>query len=73
MKAFPNPEISQSLGGVREKIEAMIGLTDTTIDTVRRIASELRPVALDALGLAARRGTERDSQVRSTTPKIISE
>ena len=29
----------------------MMTLTDTTINTVRRIASELRPVALDTLGL----------------------
>jgi signal transduction histidine kinase len=31
----------------------MIKLTDNTINTVRRIASELRPVALDTLGLTA--------------------
>jgi PAS domain S-box-containing protein len=36
---------------LRKKIEAMISLTDTTIETVRRIASELRPIALDDLGL----------------------
>ena len=36
---------------LRKKTKAMIRLTDTTINTVRRIASELRPVALDALGL----------------------
>jgi signal transduction histidine kinase len=29
----------------------MISLTDTTIHTVRRIASELRPSVLDDLGL----------------------
>ncbi len=37
---------------LRKKIEAMMRLTDTTINTVRRIASELRPIALDALGLS---------------------
>ena len=30
----------------------MLGLTDTTINVVRRIASELRPSILDDLGLA---------------------
>jgi PAS domain S-box-containing protein len=39
------------LQALREKIEAMMRLTETTISTVRRIASELRPVALDDLGL----------------------
>src|SRR5205085_8175667 len=29
----------------------MIRLTDTTVDTVRRITSELRPIALDEFGL----------------------
>jgi len=35
---------------VRNKIEGMIKLTETTLDTVRRLASELRPAALE-LGL----------------------
>jgi PAS domain S-box-containing protein len=35
---------------VRNKIEEMIRLTETTLDTVRRLASELRPAALE-LGL----------------------
>ena len=39
------------LQALREKIEAMLRLIDTTINTVRRIASELRPIALDDLGL----------------------
>ena len=34
-----------------EKIRAMIKATDTTINSVRRIASELRPIMLDDLGL----------------------
>lgn len=37
---------------LRKKIAAMMRLTDTTVNTVRRIASELRPIALDALGLS---------------------
>src|SRR5258707_740414 len=39
------------LVAVREKIEAMVALTRTTLDIVRRLASELRPMALDELGL----------------------
>jgi PAS domain S-box-containing protein len=38
---------------LRKKMAAILGLTDTTIDIVRRIASELRPSLLDDLGLAA--------------------
>jgi PAS domain S-box-containing protein len=37
----------------REKITGMMGLIETTIATVKRIASELRPTLLDDLGLAA--------------------
>jgi PAS domain S-box-containing protein len=36
---------------MREKLATMVGLTDTTINVVRRIASELRPSILDDLGL----------------------
>lgn len=36
-----------------ERIHAMVGQVDGTIDTVRRIASELRPGPLDELGLVA--------------------
>lgn len=38
---------------IRERISTMTGLIETTIDTVRRIASELRPGVLDDLGLVA--------------------
>ncbi len=38
---------------LHKRIEAMIELTDTTVNAVRRIASELRPAALDELGLSA--------------------
>jgi signal transduction histidine kinase len=38
---------------LRERIESMIRLTDTTIGAVRRISSELRPIVLDDLGLVA--------------------
>lgn len=36
---------------LRTKIETMMRLIDTTVDTVKRIASELRPIGLDDLGL----------------------
>jgi PAS domain S-box-containing protein len=36
---------------LRERIEAMLRLTETTIGSVRRISSELRPSVLDDLGL----------------------
>lgn len=44
------PEASQ-LAALRKKIAAMIGLTDTTVDTVRKITSELRPITLEEFGL----------------------
>jgi PAS domain S-box-containing protein len=37
---------------LREKIAAMLRLSETTISAVRRISSELRPSVLDDLGLA---------------------
>jgi signal transduction histidine kinase len=43
--------IGPQLPELRQKIAAMLRLTDTTIGTVRRIASELRPFALDEVGL----------------------
>jgi PAS domain S-box-containing protein len=42
---------STQLGHLRTKIETMITLTATTLDTIKRLASELRPMALDELGL----------------------
>jgi PAS domain S-box-containing protein len=39
------------LQALREKIDGMMGLIDTTISAVRRISSELRPGVLDDLGL----------------------
>jgi signal transduction histidine kinase len=44
-------DLSQ-FGEVTKRIEAVIELTDTTVNFVRRIASELRPIALDELGLS---------------------
>jgi PAS domain S-box-containing protein len=42
---------STQLSALRKKIDAMTIVTGTTLDTVRRLASELRPMALDELGL----------------------
>jgi PAS domain S-box-containing protein len=36
---------------LRQKVEGLLRLTDSTISVVRRISSELRPIALDELGL----------------------
>ena len=38
---------------LHKKVETMIELTDATINTTRRISSELRPSVLDDLGLVA--------------------
>jgi PAS domain S-box-containing protein len=38
---------------LRDKIEGMLRLSETTISAVRRISSELRPSVLDDLGLAS--------------------
>ncbi|PYS65468.1 MAG: hypothetical protein DMF76_02505, partial [Acidobacteria bacterium] len=43
----------EQLPELRKKLETMIELTDETIDTIRRISSELRPSILDDLGLVA--------------------
>jgi len=43
----------EQLPELRKKLETMIELTDDTIDTIRRISSELRPSILDDLGLVA--------------------
>jgi PAS domain S-box-containing protein len=51
-EAISRSEERSQVEELRKKIAAMMRLTDTTVNTVRRIASELRPVALDALGLS---------------------
>jgi signal transduction histidine kinase len=46
--------INQSqLAALREKLRALIKLTDMSVSALRRIASELRPSVLDDLGLGA--------------------
>lgn len=44
-------ELSRLKGAMQAKLAAMLSLTETTINVVRRIASELRPSILDDLGL----------------------
>jgi PAS domain S-box-containing protein len=51
-KIFTESENQSQSKLLREKIASMMRLTDTVINTVRRIASELRPSILDDLGLA---------------------
>lgn len=54
---------------VREKLAAMLGLADSAIGAVQRIATELRPVVLDTLGLAAAiEWQTREFAVRSGIP-----
>jgi len=50
-KIFSESEERSHVPDLREKIAAMLGLTDTTFNIVRRIASDLRPSVLDVLGL----------------------
>jgi len=44
---------SPTIADVRKRIISMTGLIESTINTVRRISSELRPGVLDDLGLVA--------------------
>ncbi len=50
-KMIREPADAERLKAMQEKLAAMMGLTDTTINVVRHIASELRPSILDDLGL----------------------
>ncbi|HKO96499.1 MAG TPA: PAS domain S-box protein, partial [Pyrinomonadaceae bacterium] len=50
-KALPEAENGGEIHSVHQRILTMTGLVDTTINTVRRISSELRPGVLDNLGL----------------------
>jgi PAS domain S-box-containing protein len=48
--------LARKAGGdavVQDKVQSMVGLVNETIQTVRRIATELRPAILDDLGLLA--------------------
>lgn len=50
-EVLSEPADAARVADLRRKVAGMMSLTDTTVNTVRRIASELRPVALDDLGL----------------------
>ncbi|SRR5216684_7119334 len=50
-KTFSEPGKVLATADLKEKLTEMLGLTDTMINIVRRIASDLRPVVLDVLGL----------------------
>lgn len=48
-----SPDLEVKRDELLEKVSHLINLTTTTIETVRRIAHELRPVVLDNMGLQA--------------------
>ena len=48
-----NKKVDAADGPVKQKLTELLGLIDTTVKTVRRIASELRPTLLDDLGIQA--------------------
>ena len=52
-KTLRGSDTEAESNGVRKRISSMTGLIEATINTVRRIASELRPGMLDDLGLIA--------------------
>lgn len=52
-EAITGPETTSSPHTVREKFRELFRLSDRAIETVRRVASELRPRLLDDLGLVA--------------------
>ena len=52
-KSLSGLESGGTLRAIREKIPVMTGLIESTITTVRRISSDLRPSVLDDLGLIA--------------------
>jgi len=52
-RILSTPIDQSQLEALREKLRALIKLTDMSVSALRRIASELRPSVLDDLGLAA--------------------
>jgi PAS domain S-box-containing protein len=50
-KILSEADAQVQLPALRDKIRGMMNVTDATVNTVRRIASELRPTILDDLGL----------------------
>jgi PAS domain S-box-containing protein len=51
--AWLRKKLPKELVPLKEKTESMLGLMDQTIQSVRRISTELRPGVLDDLGLTA--------------------
>src|SRR5260221_5145183 len=67
---------------VGKKFESMTGIVDSTIEAVRRIAAELRPMILDELGLSAavewqakefQKRTGIRCRVRSVPPDVVAD
>ena len=52
-KAVSESESHLQMPVLRDKVAVMMKLIDTTVNVVRRISSELRPIILDDLGLEA--------------------
>jgi PAS domain S-box-containing protein len=52
-KTLSEPGAMLPVADLKDKLATMLGVTDTMINIVRRIASDLRPVVLDVLGLEA--------------------
>jgi len=50
-KMLFDPKLVQEVASLKNKIQTMTRLVDSTIDVVRRISAELRPSVLDDLGL----------------------
>ncbi|MBI4420917.1 MAG: PAS domain S-box protein [Gemmatimonadetes bacterium] len=79
--AWSKGRLRKDQGDLRERNEAMVELVDSTIETVRRIAAELRPGLLDDLGLSAaiewqvhefakRTGIEADTHLPAQDPEV---
>ncbi len=77
--------LNKKVGGtsvpVQEKINDLLGMIDTTVKTIRRIASELRPSLIDDLGLVAamewfiedfekRSGIKKEISISGTIPEL---
>lgn len=65
-------QLPKNTKGLQEKTKTMIAHIDTTIQTVRRIATELRPGILDSLGLvAALEWQANEFQMRTSIPCTV--
>lgn len=65
-------KLARNAKPVQQKVKTMVDHIDSTIQTVRRIATELRPGILDSLGLvAAMEWQANEFQTRSSIPCIV--